>query len=469
MGTSLNGENAHHRTVDTAGTVLRLYVERGVKQLGPEVSLEQVMANTAAALQLSLLYFFSLIVTVIMAALFVAGGIILSLRGKSNCMIEAYKAWQRGEYVLLRKTQWARGKVWRWPHFWWSADAKEWYEFVPIEAKRLRVFPPLIFEGVVRRVVLTLLACLFVTSRLDAAIARNGHAALGLQNPAPGGTYTASYTVTSGSTLLWVGCFGTNNDTWTTPTYNGVAMTKLGPVDNSSDRPVAAFYQFNPSSGAHNFSVSGFSAAASCNAADYTGTTTTIDSSNTGAAAASSLTVSTTVVTANSWVLVAQRENTGGATTWTNATSLNEPGDGLHTADSNGPVASGSYSVTVSNSGATQEKLIIASFAPSGGGTDTTPPFFNPISKPGFTPNIMYAPHLALLGLAIPILTIVVYATHQVYQSIAQIALPFVLAKREQARRKARDAYLERFFNQSDTSSGRELVPVRRISQTKES
>lgn len=65
---------------------------------------------------------------------------------RSNCLVYVLRQWWRhGGYVVCYRSHFG----W-WPHFLWSADLKQFYEFMPTAPKRRRVFPPLWFLGNIR-------------------------------------------------------------------------------------------------------------------------------------------------------------------------------------------------------------------------------------------------------------------------------------------------------------------------------
>jgi hypothetical protein len=63
----------------------------------------------------------------------------------SNCLIYALRQWYaRGGYVVVRKSRFG----W-WPHFLWSPDLRRFESFVPQDAPKKRLFPPVLFRGFV--------------------------------------------------------------------------------------------------------------------------------------------------------------------------------------------------------------------------------------------------------------------------------------------------------------------------------
>jgi len=64
----------------------------------------------------------------------------------SNCLFYALgKCWREGGYLVIRKSRFG----W-FPHFLWSPDLKEFWEFTPREPNHNRLLPPVFFHGVVR-------------------------------------------------------------------------------------------------------------------------------------------------------------------------------------------------------------------------------------------------------------------------------------------------------------------------------
>jgi hypothetical protein len=218
------------------------------------------------------------------------------------------------------------------------------------------------------------------------AIARNSSADLGLVNPVTGGgTYTAAYTCGSGANrLLIVVAFGDTSDTLnaTAPTYAGVNMTLVAKVVATGDRWLYMWYLVNPASGANNVVISSpTTTAIAAMAADYTGVKQTVqpDASNTNSnASATVISTAVTVVNANCWIMAVQRESAGLAESWTNATELHAA-NGIHHADSNGTVGTGSVTITADsapNATGLKMSIIAASFQPDtggGGGTNWGP------------------------------------------------------------------------------------------------
>lgn len=220
------------------------------------------------------------------------------------------------------------------------------------------------------------------------AIARNASAALSLQNPVSGFTYTRAYTVGAGANrILFVFFFMNSVESDTGATYAGVTMTKLSAsqVGNGTDRAISGYYLIAPASGANNIVVT-FSDNPQVQgyAVDYTDAhqTTPIDAQNGASdAGAASVAAAVTVTAANCWLLAFHRENSGTSDVWTNVTEI-ASGGGLHIADSNATVATGSITVTADPTGSPANKLIVVALKPTGGaGPSFVPAFMKPVAQ----------------------------------------------------------------------------------------
>lgn len=190
-----------------------------------------------------------------------------------------------------------------------------------------------------------------------------------------GTSLTFSHTCSGSDRVLFVAAFGDTADLVTGATYNSVAMTLVGKDIVGIDRYVYLYVLFNPASGANNVVISASSSiviqglAVSYTGADQSGS---VDSSAHSNNPSTSLVQSTTVVAANSWTVAAFRTNATTATAGTGSTERKKYG-GLYLADSNGPLAAGSRSMTYDNSVGNGWSGVIASFAPATGGGGSTP------------------------------------------------------------------------------------------------
>ena len=67
-----------------------------------------------------------------------------------NCISYAVRQWwQRGGYVIVRRSQWYPG-----PHMMWSPDLVTFEAFVPVYMRhwaKKRIIPPLWFKGQIKR------------------------------------------------------------------------------------------------------------------------------------------------------------------------------------------------------------------------------------------------------------------------------------------------------------------------------
>jgi len=202
------------------------------------------------------------------------------------------------------------------------------------------------------------------------AIARDTSVNGGLVNPNT--SLTWSHTCTGTNLILFVGVFGDSaTDSISGVKYAGVSMTLINKVKATGDRWCYLFVLVGPSTGVNNVVVSASASIAIDGAsASYTGAKQTgqPDSSNTGTNNLTSITVSTTVVAANCWLFAVFRANvtTGSAGTGSNQLQAS---NGLYIADSNGTVATGSRSMSYSNTGGSAWAAVIASFSPSTGGS----------------------------------------------------------------------------------------------------
>jgi len=170
------------------------------------------------------------------------------------------------------------------------------------------------------------------------------------------------------------------SDNITAVTWGGVSMTKVGVVQTPGDRYASLWRVANPASGAAIvFTGGSFWRSFSFY---YTGCAQTgqPDSSNTGTSSGSTaISVATTVVASDCWLVMCQKDATGGAT-YTPSNSLasmraNADAGGIAIADSNGSVATGSRTGTLTGAGTSNHGGIAFSIAPAGGGAASTAKF----------------------------------------------------------------------------------------------
>ncbi len=175
----------------------------------------------------------------------------------------------------------------------------------------------------------------------------------------------------SGSNTIGIVCVtgDTTTDNVTAATWNGVSMTKIAAVQTPSDRWNSCWWVAAPASGT-TISFTGGSFWRSYSFY-YTGAAQTgqPDSSNTGTNTANTaISVASTVVASNSWFVMHQKDGTGG-TTYTASNVLasvraNTDDGGIAIADSNGTVATGSQTGTLTSSATTNHGAIAFSIAP---------------------------------------------------------------------------------------------------------
>lgn len=186
-----------------------------------------------------------------------------------------------------------------------------------------------------------------------------------------GTSYTVAYTVSSGSDrLLLVGmsCGETApGDVISGITYNGVAMTKLGPAYQTTNRPVYLFGLLNPATGANNIVSTRTTSGRQEGAwADYTGVSQSgyPDASVlNGALSGTTKTRTLTTVADNCWMAdigFVSRAQTAGANTIIRQSSNN-----TWFFDSNGARATGSNSLITTQSDSTVAAFVTVSFAPA--------------------------------------------------------------------------------------------------------
>jgi hypothetical protein len=154
-------------------------------------------------------------------------------------------------------------------------------------------------------------------------------------------------------------------------TWNGVAMTKIAAVQTPGDRYLSAWCINNPAS-ASTIAFTGGSFWRSFNAY-YTGAVCPpVDASATNTSSASTvISASPTVVNAGSWLIMFQKDSTGGKTYSAsgdiNTMRANTDAGGIAIADSNAATGSGSKTGTLTATGSTNHGGIAFSLAPSAG------------------------------------------------------------------------------------------------------
>lgn len=222
---------------------------------------------------------------------------------------------------------------------------------------------------------------LLLIGLLIALAPRPAQAAIAFDNvcyatPAVTATLTWSCTVTGSNPVLVVFPWTYNDATVTGCTYNGVSMVQKATASSAVGSHLYVFMLAGVATGAHNVVCANTGSAANSVgvALSYTGASQTgiPDSSNTGvAAAATSITVATTVVAANSWLVMAAVSSVYG-TTMTAGTGATLRVDGFGSAnwvggfDSNATVAAGSRSMQAVDGSASYWEAIIVSIAPPG-------------------------------------------------------------------------------------------------------
>jgi hypothetical protein len=197
---------------------------------------------------------------------------------------------------------------------------------------------------------------------------------------------TYSHTCTGSNLILWVSA-GVNSadasDHVTGVTYNGVAMTRAVASINAvaNEDPVYLYYLVAPATGAHNVVVSlnaskdVYSVASSYTGAAQTGQPDATTSGATGLGTANSLSMSLTVVASGCWVISAATDEQSGspsAGTGLSSTRSSQTFESV-TADTNGTVSTGSYSVTWNRAIPSLIGAVAASFAPVAAVGGTTP------------------------------------------------------------------------------------------------
>jgi hypothetical protein len=195
-----------------------------------------------------------------------------------------------------------------------------------------------------------------------------------------GASKTISITIGSGSNrILFVSATGNQGPTGTlTATYNGDAMTAIGPSIDSvgSGMPTYLFYILNPTSGTHDIVISNSAAnGISAAAASYTGVkqTSPINASNTTAhnAETTHFTKDLTTTVDNSWVIMTFKTGAGSAITADAGTTVRSQPEntglgGGALVDSGAAVTpAGSKTLGVTSANQYIGGVVIASFSPA--------------------------------------------------------------------------------------------------------
>jgi hypothetical protein len=178
---------------------------------------------------------------------------------------------------------------------------------------------------------------------------------------------TFAHTCAVGATILFVGW--RNNGTLSGVTYAGVSMTQIQSTVSNTDQ-YSFWYILNPASGANNVVLSGSGITTQwAVAASYTGSrvVNAIDVSGTVALVnASPLSIPLTTTVNNDWTAAFVYDRSGtNFTANANCVKRTQPSNGASMAffDSNGPVAAGSFTMSV-NEGASNAGAIQAAFMP---------------------------------------------------------------------------------------------------------
>lgn len=197
--------------------------------------------------------------------------------------------------------------------------------------------------------------------------------AIAFDNATPDGfaatsVLTFAHAVTGANTLILVGTTsGVASDTVTGITYSAVALSNGTSVVVPADRGTCLKYLKGAATGSNNVVVSVSVAGVAAIAFSYTGALQTggIDASTTNTGTlVSTLTTTITTVANNCWTFMYAA--TDGNTTLTAGTGSTQRAttNTYYAYDSNGPVASGSNSMTVTPSGSSRLATNMMSFAP---------------------------------------------------------------------------------------------------------
>lgn len=206
-----------------------------------------------------------------------------------------------------------------------------------------------------------------------------------------GTSLTFAHTCTGSNLVLWVGVV---SGATPTVTYNGVSLTSAGTITSSGGWIGTLFYLVAPSTGVNNVVISSASDFICGTSASYTGCAQTgvPESSPTTQADANAgtHTLSETTVADNAWtVMVAGCSVNNGVTAGTGSTVRSSAATTANIAssaimDSAAAITpAGAYSQSAYAQYGTNHVLVMASFAPAGGGA--TPylvmPRFNSVRR----------------------------------------------------------------------------------------
>ncbi len=191
-----------------------------------------------------------------------------------------------------------------------------------------------------------------------------------------GGPRTAAITCSGSATLGIAIVFSDNGDTDTLTglNWNGVAMTFLGKVQQTN---VPVFWTWvygilNPTTG--NVVTTGL-VSGTLDVISYTGTETTLPTNvvtNIVTTSQTSITTTINVSSSTSWVVGQAKENTNGGDSWSGIVSITNGFDhgGAYSGDSNGTVASGNQTATLSGAAGSRWAMILTEIkAPAAGPT----------------------------------------------------------------------------------------------------
>lgn len=189
------------------------------------------------------------------------------------------------------------------------------------------------------------------------------------------GSLTTAFTTTGSNRMLFVGGWGgTGASNWTGVTYNGVAMTKVGERQVSGDRWVYLYMLAAPASGSHNIVISESGVAGiDAWAASYTGANqvSTPDASAVANATATNTSASVTTIANNCWTIMSYKQAGAGGTAGSGTVQRINTANGSQIYDSNSATTPAGVSTLNVNHSSIAYALVIASFAPIAGTTNS--------------------------------------------------------------------------------------------------